>query len=126
MTSCSTAIILTKSSIPLTFLERLIQSSKKKILLILDNLRVHHATIVKDWVEEHQNQIALFYLPAYSPDLNPDEYLNNDFKRNANKEHIPINKEELAVNTKNFMSMLSKDPQRVANYFKHEKISYAA
>ncbi len=110
----------------ITFLERLIQSSKKKILLILDNLRVHHATIVKDWVEEHQNQIALFYLPAYSPDLNPDEYLNNDFKRNANKEHIPINKEELAVNTKNFMSMLSKDPQRVANYFKHEKISYAA
>ena len=110
----------------ITFLERLIQSSKKKILLILDNLRVHHATIVKDRVEEHQNQIALFYLPAYSPDLNPDEYLNNDFKRNANKEHIPINKEELAVNTKNFMSMLSKDPQRVANYFKHEKISYAA
>jgi transposase len=110
----------------ITFLERLIQSSKKKILLILDNLRVHHATIVKDWVEEHQKQIALFYLPAYSPDLNPDEYLNNDFKRNANKEHIPINKEELAVNTKNFMTMLSKDPQRVANYFKHEKISYAA
>jgi len=110
----------------ITFLERLIQSSKKKILLILDNLRVHHAAIVKDWVEEHQKQIALFYLPAYSPDLNPDEYLNNDFKRNANKEHIPINKEELAVNTKNFMSMLSKDPQRVANYFKHEKISYAA
>ncbi len=110
----------------ITFLERLIQSSKKKILLILDNLRVHHATIVKDWVEEHQKQIALFYLPAYSPDLNPDEYLNNDFKRNANKEHIPINKEELAVNTENFMAMLSNNPERVASYFEHEKIAYAA
>lgn len=110
----------------ITFLERLIQSSKKKILLILDNLRVHHATIVKEWVEEHQKQIALFYLPAYSPDLNPDEYLNNDFKRNANKEHIPINKEELAVNTKNFMTMLSNNPERVASYFEHEKIAYAA
>ena len=108
------------------FLERLIQSSKKKIFLILDNLRVHHSKIVKAWVEEHQTQIALFYLPAYSPDLNPDEYLNNDFKRNVNAKYIPTNKEELALNTENFMKMLSNDFQRVANYFKHEKIAYAA
>ncbi|MGB5965689.1 MAG: transposase [Sulfurimonadaceae bacterium] len=72
-----------------TFLERLIKSSDKKVFLILDNLRVHHSKIVKAWVKEHQEQIALFYLPAYSLDLNPDEYLNNDFKRNVNKEHIP-------------------------------------
>ncbi len=109
-----------------TFLERLIESSDKKIYLILDNLRVHHSKIVKAWVEEHKEKIALFYLPAYSPDLNPDEYLNNDFKRNVNKEHIPINKKELAQNTENFMSMLTQNPQRVSNYFKHEKIAYAA
>ncbi len=109
-----------------TFLERLIQSSDKKIFLILDNLRVHHSKIVKYWVEEHQKQIALFYLPAYSPDLNPDEYLNNDFKRNVNAKHIPINKKELTKNTEDFMSILSNDSQRVANYFKHEKITYAA
>lgn len=110
-----------------TFLERLIESNnKKKIFLILDNLRVHHSKIVKAWVEEHQDQIALFYLPAYSPDLNPDEYLNNDFKRNVNAKDIPINKKELAKNTENFMTMLSNSPQRVSNYFKHEKIAYAA
>jgi len=109
-----------------TFLERLIESSEKKIFLILDNLRVHHSKIVKAWAEEHQSQIELFYLPAYSPDLNPDEYLNNDFKRNVNKEHIPVNKKELAANTENFMSMLCDNPERVANYFKHEKIAYAA
>ena len=110
----------------ITFLERLIESSERKIFLILDNLRVHHSKIVKAWVEEHQTKIALFYLPAYSPDLNPDEYLNNDFKRNVNKESIPINKKELTVNTEKFMNMLSNNPERVANYFKHEKISYAA
>ena len=110
----------------IVFLEKLIKSSDKKIFLILDNLRVHHSKIVKAWVEKHQRQIVLFYLPAYSPDLNPDEYLNNDFKRNVNSKNIPINKKELAQNTENFMSMLSKKPQRVANYFKHEKIAYAA
>lgn len=110
----------------ITFLERLTKSSEKKIFLILDNLRVHHSKIVKAWVEEHQDKIALFYLPAYSPDLNPDEYLNNDFKRNVNSKHIPVNKQELTVNTENFMTMLSEDSERVANYFKHEKIAYAA
>ena len=110
----------------ITFLERLIEGSNKKIFLILDNLRVHHSKIVKAWVEEHKEKIALFYLPAYSPDLNPDEYLNNDFKRNANAKNIPTNVKELTQNTENFMSMLSDDSNRVANYFKHEKIAYAA
>jgi len=110
----------------ITFLERLIESSEKKIFLILDNLRIHHAKLVKAWVEEHQTQIALFYLPAYSPDLNPDEYLNNDFKRNVNVKKIPTNKKELTQNTEDFMNMLSNDAARVASYFKHEKIAYAA
>jgi len=114
------------ASVFITFLERLIESSQKKVFLILDNLRIHHAKLVKAWVEEHQEKIALFYLPAYSPDLNPDEYLNNDFKRNVNAKHIPINKKELTKNTEDFMKMLSQDSQRVANYFKHEKIAYAA
>ena len=114
------------ASLFITFLERLIQSSDKKVFLILDNLRVHHSKIVKAWVEEHHEDIALFYLPAYSPDLNPDEYLNNDFKRNVNAKHIPINTKELTKNTEDFMTMLSQDSQRVANYFKHEKIAYAA
>ena len=109
-----------------SFLERLIESSDKKIFLILDNLRVHHSKIVKAWVEEHKEKIVLFYLPAYSPELNPDEYLNNDFKRNVNKEKIPTNKKELAKNTENFMQMLKCNPSRIANYFKHEKIAYAA
>ncbi|KHD27104.1 transposase, partial [Xenorhabdus nematophila] len=48
--------------------------------LILDNLRVHHAKIVTSWLEKHQDRIAVFYLPAYSPELNPDENLNGDLK----------------------------------------------
>ena len=114
------------ASVFITFLERLIESNQKKVFLILDNLRIHHAKLVKAWVEEHKEKIALFYLPAYSPDLNPDEYLNNDFKRNVNAKHIPINKKELTKNTEDFMNMLSQDSQRVANYFKHEKIKYAS
>ena len=49
-----------------TFLERLIKSNEKKVFLILDNLRVHHAKIVITWVKEHSKKIALFYCPKHA------------------------------------------------------------
>ena len=54
---------------------------KKKVYFILDNLRVHHSEKVTQWLEAHKGKIAVFYLPAYAPELNPDEYLNNNLKQ---------------------------------------------
>lgn len=42
------------------------------------SLWVHHAKLVTAWIEEHKDKIAIFYLPPYSPEFNPDEYLNQD------------------------------------------------
>lgn len=50
------------------------------MFLILDNLRVHHSKPVKTWVEKHGDKIELFYLPSYSPELNPEERLNANLK----------------------------------------------
>jgi transposase len=60
------------------FLEKLILKAKrgtKKILLVLDNARYHHAKILKDWLNEVSNVLELFFRPPYSPDLNPIEIL---------------------------------------------------
>jgi len=108
------------------FLQKLIDSSNQKVYLITDNLRVHHAKAVKAWIKEHEDQIAIFYLPAYSPDLNPDEYLNQDFKRNAHKKEIPKNLEALKESSKNYLLSIQNDPQKVKNYFRHPKVRYAA
>jgi len=109
------------------FMQKVIDSNNgKKVYLIVDNLRVHHAKLVKAWIEEHQNQIAIFYLPPYSPEFNPDEYLNQDYKRNANKNNIPTNVKELKENTLNHMNALQNNPQKVANFFKHPSVAYAA
>jgi transposase len=62
------------------FLQKVIESSEKKVYMIVDNLRVHHAKLVTAWIEKHKNRIAIFYLPPYSPDYNPDEYLNQDLE----------------------------------------------
>ena len=63
------------------FMRRLVHGREKRVFLILDNLRVHHSKIVKKWLEENEEKIAVFYLPSYSPELNPDELLNADLKQ---------------------------------------------
>ena len=108
------------------FLKRLIKGSKKKIYLILDNLRVHHSKIVKRWVSENQEEIELYFLPSYSPDLNPDEYLNCDLKYGLAQKASPRNEKQLKKNVQSHMRLLQRNPDRVAKYFKHKSISYAA
>ena len=63
------------------FLRRLTKDAGQKVLLIVDNLKVHPAKKVAAWVASHRHEVKLFYLPAYAPEHNPDEYLNNDLKQ---------------------------------------------
>jgi len=108
------------------FMERLIKDTKQKILLILDNLKVHHSYIVKDWLKEHSNEIEVFYLPTYSPELNPDEYLNCDLKAGVHSGSPAKNKDDLKKKAISHLRKLQKMPKRVMKYFEHRKISYAA
>ena len=110
----------------LRFLKRLIKDSGRKVYLVLDNLRVHHAKLVKAWVERHKKEIELFFLPSYSPDLNPDEYLNCDLKSGIKKSAPARNDKELKGKVIGHMRMLQKRPERVKSYFKHPSIQYAA
>lgn len=62
------------------FLRRLIKDCTRKIFLFVDSLKGHVARKVTRWVQDHRDRIELFYLPAYCPKSNPDEYLNNAVK----------------------------------------------
>lgn len=108
------------------FMKRLIKNSKQKVFLILDNLRVHHSYMVKDWLEDHKTEIAVFFLPAYSPELNPDEYLNCDLKIGVHSKVPARTKKQLAKKVISHLRKLQKMLGRVKNYFRHPKIVYAA
>ena len=108
------------------FLEQLIKNKLKKVFLILDNLRVHHSKIVKAWVEVNKSKIEIFHLPSYSPEKNPDEYLNCDLKYGLSIKPSPRNEEQLKGNVEEHMSMLQANQNRVKKYFEHEDIRYAA
>ncbi len=108
------------------FMKRLIKESTRKIFLVLDNLKVHHSYIVRDWLEKHKEQIEVFYLPSYSPELNPDEYLNCDLKVGVHSKTPARTKEQLKDKAISHLRKLQKSPDRVMKYFKHPRIAYAA
>ena len=108
------------------FMRRLIKDSDKKIFLILDNLKVHHSYVVRDWMKEHEDEIEIFFLPSYSPELNPDEYLNCDLKAGVHSGIPARSKNQLKLKAISHLRKLQKLPGRVMKYFRHHKIAYAA
>jgi transposase len=104
----------------IVFLTRLIAGAKKKLFLIVDNLSVHEAAAVEEWLADKKEKIEVFYLPKYTPERNPDEYLNCDVKTNINTDGLPKDREELRGKLHRFMQKLSKLPRRIASYFKHK------
>ena len=113
------------TTILIDFLRRLIKGQTKKVFLILDNLRVHHAKPVKAWLAEHADAIEVFYLPSYSPELNPDECLNADLKEGVTKRAPARSKKALKKAAVGHLRKLQKSPARVKSYFEHEPIRYA-
>jgi len=110
------------------FLDRLIRSyPTRKIFLICDNHSTHHAKLVKEWVKKRSDRIELHFLPAYSPQLNPDEYLNQDLKRHMRAVYPrPTDKPSLKSEIRRFLHRRQRQPQIVRNYFKAPEVSYAA
>jgi transposase len=108
------------------FLKALIKQTGRKVFLVLDNLGVHHCKPVKTWLSEHIEQIEVFYLPSYSPELNPDERLNGDLKH-AIATRVPCrSKDKLLQAATNHMTAIEKNPERIKSFFKDPKIAYAA
>ena len=107
------------------FLKRLIKDADRKVFLILDNLRVHHGNVVKEWIESHKDEIELFFLPSYSPELNPDEYLNCHLKDGVHSGVPARTCAQLKAKAISHLRMIQKCPGKVRNYFKHPKIAYA-
>jgi len=107
------------------FMKRLVRDTGRKVLLILDNLRVHHSKKVMVWLEEHQQEIELFYLPPYSPEYNPDEYLNSELKREMSKRPIPKSEKELGSNARSVLKKTHRNPAKVKSYFNSKFTRYA-
>jgi transposase len=110
----------------LRFLKRLVKGARRKIFLIVDNLRVHHAKPVMAWAEANKDRIELFYLPPYAPECNPDEFLNNDLKQAMARRRTPRDKAGLKSGLTSHMRSLQKRPAKIRAFFQAPTVRYAA
>ena len=109
----------------LVFLKRLIKDNDRKVFLIVDNLRVHHATKVRTWLEAHGDNIEIFFLPPYSPEQNPDEYLNHDVKTHVRQHPAPRSGSEQKNVLHSYMRRLQRNTAKIVRFFDHESVCYA-
>lgn len=110
----------------LAFLRRLLRLRKRKTFLIVDRHPVHKARPVTRWLAQHTAQIRLFFLPAYSPELNPDELLNQDVKTNALGRTRPVDEQEMMDNIRSYARGTQHRPHLVRRYFHEKHVRYAA
>lgn len=114
------------TDILIDFMKQLVKDAKCKVFFILDNLRAHHAKKVTAWLEEHRNEIEVYYLPPYAPEHNPDEYLNSNLKRDVGLLPMPRSEDDIEHNTRSCLTRFQMSPEHVKSFFQADSVRYAA
>ena len=108
------------------FLRRLVRDRGRKVYLIVDRHPVHTSRKVRRWVERHQSEIRLIYLPPYSPELNPGEFLNQDVKTTTAGRWRPRTQPKMMDNLRSYLRSTQKCQGVVRSFFKAAPVRYAA
>lgn len=110
------------------FIAQLIKEIGRPVTLIVDNLKVHHAKVMSEWLSTKKEKcgFVLEYLPSYSPELNPDEYLNRDVKANLAERALPKNALAIRSAVKRHLKSRKKDTASVKRLFDKKEVRYAA
>lgn len=108
------------------FLRRLLHKANRPIFLIVDGHPAHKALAVRKYVEAQGEKLQLFFLPAYSPELNPDERVWNDLKNNGIGRKRITNPGMLKADVVGYLRFIQRTPERVLGYFQNATTKYAA
>ena len=108
------------------FLRRLVKHARRKVYIIVDKHPVHRSKKVNVWLKKNEGKVRLFYLPGYSPDLNPDEMVNQDVKANAVGRKRAHNRQQLMAYVRRYLEKRRAKPEVVKRYFHEPSVRYAA
>jgi transposase len=110
----------------IAFIKRLIHGVERMVFLIVDGHPVHKAKRVLRFVNSIKDRFRLFFLPPYSPELNPDEGVWNDVKNHAIGRQCITSPDKLHGAVISHLRFIQKSPARVSSYFNHATTKYAA
>ena len=107
----------------IAFLKKLRKDAGKPILVVVDNARYHHSKETQRFIKAQQGEITLAFLPAYTPQFNPDEQVWNHTKARLGKRSI-LSKDDMKRNLLSILRSVQKTPALITSFFRMSDTKY--
>jgi transposase len=108
------------------FLKRLLHNARRPIFLIVDGHPTHRARKVLQFVKSQDGKLRLFFLPPYSPELNPDELVWNTLKNHGVGRRVITSRQQLRQIVLGYLRSLQRTPDMIRRFFREPHVCYAA
>jgi transposase len=108
----------------LEFCKMLVADVGRPVFLIMDNSQVHRAKILKEHAAQSNGMLTLFFLPPYSPDLNPDEWVWKNVKHDNLGRASVKSESELAEFAHAALARLKALPEKIRSFFGDPALRY--
>lgn len=108
------------------FIKRLLHGARRPVFLIVDGHPTHRAKAVRRHVESLGGKLRLFFLPPYSPELDPDEQVWNDLKNHGLGRMAISTSKDMQSKAIAHLRRLQRSPSKVRAFFQHPDTCYAA
>ena len=107
------------------YLKNLIGDASHPVWIITDGYSAHHAKVVKEYLETTNGKVKIFFLPTYSPHLNPVELVWNNIKTHGIARYLIRSVDELTKKARELLESLKATPEKVQSLFQEESVFYA-
>lgn len=114
----------TNAAVFIEFLQKLLHDTDGPVFLIVDNASYHCAKVVQKYVASTEGKLQLFFLPPYSPELNPDEWVWNNIKNHHIYPRVAASQSDLYTTAHNTLTRLKQLPDIIRAFFGDPKLSY--
>ena len=108
------------------YLGRLVESAGHPVYLVVDGHPTHKAAKTRKFVESTKGRLKLFFLPGYSPDLNPDELVWNNLKSQGTGKRAITGPDQLKKLVLGHLRSMQKNADLVRSFYRTPSTEYAA
>lgn len=108
------------------FLADVLEGRDRPLILVLDHARFHDSKSVREFVRKHRKMIRVYFLPKYSPELNPTEQVWQEIKENQLRRRPAYSKSDLRKKLLDALKSFQNNTDRVVSFFHLPHTRYAA
>jgi transposase len=112
------------SAVFIEFCRRLLKDAESPVYLVVDGHPCHRSKLTTEFVDSTEGRLKLFFLPGYSPQLNPDEWVWKNVKHDRIGKIGVTSKDDLKTKATGALRRLQKLPAKVRGFFADPNLAY--